>query len=129
MERGGVGGLRPFPFNMKSVSKLLAGLSLTCILCWPGRTSAQPSADSTVRQQLAKTLLSEGDEQQTNLTQLAETGSKLVHDVLTAWIRDGIFLYDAPSAGKIPVLLEDPPDAEGKARGIIIADGQFLKDD
>src|SRR5689334_18407260 len=49
--------------------------------------SAHAASDSELRQQLVKTLLSEGQEQQTNLTQLAGTGSKIAHDVLIAWTR------------------------------------------
>jgi urea transport system permease protein len=91
--------------------------------------AAASSAESTVRQLLVKTLLSEGAEQQTNLNELADTGSKLVRDVLTAWTRDGVFLYEAPDSTKVPVLLEDQTDANGKARAIRIDNGQILKDD
>ncbi len=84
--------------------------------------------DAAVRPLLVKTLLSEGAEQQTNLTQLAESGSKLVHDVLTAWTREGVYILETNDA-KIPILLEEQTDADGKARAIRIGDGQFLKDD
>jgi urea transport system permease protein len=114
---------------MKSALKPFAGLLLACLFCCSARAATEPPADSAVRQQLAKTLLSTGDEQQTNLTELAGTGSKLVRDVLTAWTRDSIFLVDGPDNTKIPVLLEDQTDADGKARAIRIIDGQFLKDD
>jgi urea transport system permease protein len=90
--------------------------------------AATESNDSVVRQLLAKTLLSEDAEQQTNLSQLADTGSKLVREVLTAWTRDGVYILETNDA-KIPVLLEDQTDADGKSRAIRIADGQFLKDD
>ena len=90
---------------------------------------APASNDATVRQLLVKTLLGEGAEQQTNLLELADTGSKLVRDVLTAWTRDGVYLYEAPDKTKIPVLLEDQTDADGNARAIRISDGQYLKDD
>jgi len=97
--------------------------------CSPARAATEPASDSAVRQQIVKTLLSEGEEQQTNLTQLADTGSRVVHDVLTAWTREGVYLYDGPNSTKIPILLEDQTDADGKARAISIADGSFLKDD
>jgi urea transport system permease protein len=90
--------------------------------------SVHAAPDSTLREQLVKTLLSEGADQQTNLTQLADTGSKLVRDVFTAWTREGVYILETNSA-KIPILLEEQTDAEGKARAIKIADGQFLKDD
>jgi len=77
---------------------------------------------------LVKALLSEGAEQQTNITQLADTGSKLVHDVLTAWTRDNVYILETNDA-KTPILLEEQTDADGKAGAIRIADGQILKDD
>src|SRR5207244_4129540 len=98
------------------------------LLCLVAFASAEPAADSVVREQLVKTLLSEGAEQQTNLTQLADTGSKLARDVLTAWTRDGVYIYETNGA-KTPILLEEQSDATGKARAIQIVDGQFLKDD
>ena len=124
-----LGDSAPFLVNMKCALKPFVSLLLACAFCCS--TYAAPestTSDSAVRQQLVKTLLSEGEEQQTNLTQLADSGSKLVHDVLTAWTRDGVYIYEAADA-KIPIQLEDQTDAEGKARGIRIADGQFLKDD
>ena len=58
----------------------------------------------------------------------AESGAKVVHDVLTAWTRDGVYLYDGPDASKVPILLDDQLDADAKARAIRIIDGQFIKD-
>lgn len=84
--------------------------------------------DTGVRKQLARAVLSEGAEQQKLLADLGDTESKVVHDVLSAWSRDGVFLYGAPDGSKVPVLLEDAQDANGKYRAIRIADGQFLKD-
>jgi len=107
----------------------LAWFFLALTLCLGARAATEPASDAVVRQQLVKTLLSEGEEQQTNLLELAGTGSKLVRDVLTAWTRDGVYLYDAPDSTKVPIMLEDQTDADGKARAIRIIDGQFLKDD
>jgi urea transport system permease protein len=111
---------------MKSVLKYLAGL-LCAVLVGQCAARADDANDIAVRQRLAQTLVSEGAEQQKNLTDLADTGSKVVRDVLIAWTRDGVFLYEAPDA-KIPIVLEDQLDADGKARAVRIADGQFLKD-
>ena len=115
---------RPSIFGFRILIALLSFL-----LCVSAKAETEVSrSDSAVRQLLAKTLLSEGAEQQTNLTQLADTGSKLVHDVLTAWTRDSVYIIETNDA-KIPVLLEDQTDADGKARAIRVSDGQFLKDD
>ncbi len=84
--------------------------------------------DSAVRENLSRSILSEGAEQRQQVAALADTGSKLVHDVLVAWTRDNVFLVTT-GAVKIPVLLEDLTDPNGKARAIVIADGKFLLDE
>jgi urea transport system permease protein len=103
-------------------------ISVMVFFCLRVVAFAEPSTEAVVRQQVVRTILSEGAEQQTNLTQLADSGSKIAHDVLVAWTRDGVYLYEADNT-KIPVLLEEQTDADGKARVIRIADGQFIKDD
>jgi urea transport system permease protein len=114
---------------MKRALKLLTGLAAMFVFCCSIHAAEPSFSETAVRQLLVKTLLSEGEEQQTNLNQLADTGSKLARDVLSAWTRDGVYLYEAADHTKIPVLLEDQTDADGKARAILISDGQFLKDD
>lgn len=115
---------------MNCALKLFAAVLAGCVLCSSIHAATPPVADeSAVRQQLVKSLLSEGDEQQTNLDQLADSGSKIASDVLTAWTHDGVYIYQPADNTKVPVTLEDQTDADGKARAIRIADGQFLKDD
>ncbi len=111
---------------MNAAFKLL--FLLCCGVVCPA-VLARADSDSPIRQTLARTLLSEGAEQQKLLGELGDSGSKLVHDVLTAWTRDGVYLYESPGGAKVPVLLEDQQDADGKARASRIDDGQFLKDD
>jgi urea transport system permease protein len=93
--------------------------------------SATNSSDATpaIRQTLVQAILGEGPEQQKLLNQLAESGAKIVGEVLTAWARDSVFIYPAPDGTKVPVLLEDQLDASDKARAVKIIDGQILKDE
>ncbi|HEY3931628.1 MAG TPA: urea ABC transporter permease subunit UrtB [Verrucomicrobiae bacterium] len=102
-------------------------LMLCCL-----RTNAAPAPETAstnvVRQELAQVILSTGTEQQKLLNELADSGSKLANDVLTAWTMEEVYLYVASDGSKVPVLLEDQQDADGKARAIRIIDGQFLKD-
>ncbi len=116
-------GLRILGFRFRI---LIPALFFVCVTAFAAPESATP--ESAVRQQLAKTILTEGAEQQTNLTQLADTGSKLAHDVLIAWTREGVYIYETNDA-KVPIMLEEQTDSDGKARAIRIVDGQFLKDD
>jgi urea transport system permease protein len=94
--------------------------------CFLARAETTP--DAAIRQKLVETILSEGQTQQKLLNELAESGAKVVHDVLTAWTRDGVYLLDGPDGSKIPSLLDDQLDAQGKARAIRIIDGHFVKD-
>ena len=104
---------------------ILLGLaSLGCCCC---SFAGGPDA-SAVRQNLAQAILSEGQEQQRLLGELADSASKIVADVLNAWSRDGVYLYNSPDNSKVPVLLEESEDASGKARAIRIDNGQYLKD-
>ena len=66
------------------------------------RPAADATPDAAVRQKLVQAILSEGQDQQKLLNELADSGAKIVHDVLTAWTRDGVYLYDGPDGSKVP---------------------------
>ena len=102
---------------------LSGGIFLGCF-----SAQADPTSDSTIREELVQAILSDGQAQQKLLNELAESGAKVVHDVLTAWTRQGVYLYEGPDGSKVPILLDDQLDGEGKARAIRIIDGQFVKD-
>jgi len=95
---------------------LLAGASRAC------------ADEAAARETLAKTILAQGPEQQKLLTELSDSGAKVVADILITWTRDGVFLYPAPDGSKIPVTLEDQLDASGKARAVKVIDGTILQD-
>ena len=115
---------------MKFIFKSLAILTLMGLLGW--RASAADAAAMTetnaIRKELVQAIMSTGTEQQQLLGDLADSGSMLVNDVLSAWTRDGVYLYEAPDGSKVPVMLEDQQDADGKARAIRIIDGKFVTD-
>src|ERR1041385_2007413 len=95
------------------------------LLCTLPLAAAEPDA---ARQKLVQTILSDPAEQPKLVAELADAGSPFICAVLIAWTRDGVYLYEAPGGTKVPVLLEDPPDAEGKARAVRIDNGRFLAD-
>jgi urea transport system permease protein len=97
---------------------------LGCLCC----SLAGPPDPVAVRPKLARAILGEGQEQQQLLNEVADSGSKVVADVLNAWLREGVYVYDAPDGSKVPVLLEEGQDATGKARALRVEDGQYLKD-
>jgi len=101
---------------------LLAGLLAGRLL---GATAAD---DAAVRGTLTRAVLSTGPQQQALLNELSASGSKLVSDVLTSWTRDEVVLYAAPGGAKVPVILEDQQDADGRARAIRLDTGRPLTD-
>jgi len=109
---------------MKSTLKIL-----WLIRCFLLSASIAHGADETLlRQKTAQAILA-GDEAQRNLlNELSSSGSHVVRDVLSAWMRDGVYLYDRGGT-KIPVTLEDQQDAEGKVRALRVDDGQILHDE
>lgn len=101
------------------------------LLAWGAGGSLEAAPDSgeaAVRRDLTRAILSKGGEQQRLIGELSESGSKLAHDVLAAWTRDGVYLYHPKPSSTVPVLLEDQEDAQGKARAIRIDDGRIVTD-
>jgi urea transport system permease protein len=113
---------------MNSVRLFLIGVLSGGLLLGSSAARADAIPDSVVRQKLVQAIQGEGPTQQQLLNELAESGAKVVHDVLTAWVREGVYIYDSPDGSKIPIVLDDQLDGEGKARGIRVIDGQFVKD-
>jgi urea transport system permease protein len=102
---------------------------LTPLLAVFSLVSVHAQDDAAIREKLCRALVSTGPEQKQLLGEISETGSKLAYNVLSAWTRDSVYLYDGPNGSKLPILLEDQTDADGKARAIRIDDGNFLTDD
>jgi urea transport system permease protein len=103
-------------------------LVLACGFLLPAVTIRADDAPA-IRQKIAQAIVSEGAGQQKLLDELSDSGgSKQIRDVLIAWTRDSVFLYDSGGV-KVPVLLEDQQDADGKARAVRIDNGQILKDE
>jgi urea transport system permease protein len=111
-------------------------LATTCLLavllCGGGSAlAAAASTDSEIeiRKKLVAAILDNGEAQINSLTELADSGSKVVRDVLVAWPRDQVVIYENADGNKIPLLLEEEQDTEGKARALRIDTGEFLNDD
>jgi urea transport system permease protein len=105
---------------------LLAG---ACLVAGKSGAAELDRDDLLVRQKLVQTIAASPEEQQKFLSELADAGSKTTRDVLVAWTHGVVYLYPSPDGSKVPVLLEDQQDAQGKARAVRIADGIFVKDD
>jgi urea transport system permease protein len=91
--------------------------------------AATPPTDAEVRQKLVQALLSSGTEQQDLLRELGDTGSKIVGDVLAAWPRDQVMIFEAADSSKIPALVGEEEDADGKVTATRIDTGEPLKDE
>ncbi|MFO1475192.1 MAG: urea ABC transporter permease subunit UrtB [Verrucomicrobiota bacterium] len=112
-------------------SHVIAILALLLASAWTcsAQPSASPATDSAVRQKLARTLAAEPAEQKQLLADLADSGSRTARDILIAWTRDNVYLWDSPGGAKIPVTLEDATDADGKARALRVDNNEFARDD
>jgi len=112
--------------------KLIAVLISGCLACSLAKAAAPVVADddSASRQKLVQALLGTGDDQQKILNDLALNPSKIVHDTLLSWTRDEIYIYETPNAGpKVPVLLEEQQNADGKVHAFRVDTGKVLVDD
>jgi urea transport system permease protein len=108
----------------------LTAFVMLCLLACPFARTALGDDESATRQKLVQALLSTGDDQQKLLNDLALNPSKVVHDTLISWTRDEIYIYETPNGGpKVPVLLEDQQNADGKVRAFRIDNAKVLADD
>jgi len=89
---------------------------------------ARAADDTATRQLLCKAISSAGDDQIKLVISLADTNSDLVRKVLVAWPQDGVYLIDSGNGTKVPVMLEDAQDADGKQKAVRIDTGDYLKD-
>jgi urea transport system permease protein len=96
--------------------------------CCSNAADANPPETAGIRQKLAQAILSEGQEQQRILAEVADSGTRVASDILNAWSHDGVFLYSAPDSAKVPVLLEETENSSTKRRALRIDDGKYLKD-
>lgn len=108
-------------------SFLFPALVLACLVFRLG--AAEPAPDLTEpRRKLAQAILAEGQEQQQLLGQLTEPGSTGLSETLNAWSHDAVFIFTSADNSKVPVLLEESEDSNGKHRALRIDTGNPLKD-
>jgi len=118
----------PPPCRAAGAFRQLAGFLSFCVFLLAVAVSARADDSAATRQLLCKAIQSEGDEQLKIIASLADSNSDLVRKVLVAWPNDGVFLIDAGDGTKIPVMLEDAQDADGKQKAVRIDTGDYLKD-
>ncbi|MES1180761.1 MAG: urea ABC transporter permease subunit UrtB, partial [Verrucomicrobiota bacterium] len=85
-----------------------------------------PAAD--FRAIFVKSTLTEDADAQTELIkQLIGAGDELVSRGLAAWRVGELYFHVAPDGAKTPIILDAQQDADGKAKGVSMVDGQFIK--
>jgi urea transport system permease protein len=127
-QRGGVAFSAPAVLSPRRSVIFAPVLAALFLLFSIGAGLAADTDDSAIRQKLAQAILSEGAEQQKLVAELSQSAAKVVPTVLVAWSHDNVYIYESPTNGKTPVLLEEQQDADGKARAMRIVDGEFVKD-
>src|SRR6185503_1134846 len=92
--------------------------------------SAAPAiGDMAFRTNLIQAIFSEDAAEQIELVKkLIQANDPLVEQALAAWRQGGLYFYETNET-KTPFLLDAATDAEGRAKAIRVADGEFLKDD
>jgi urea transport system permease protein len=105
-------------------------LGFLCGVLMSARALSAPANPDTpgLRRDLVQAILGHGASRQRLLGSLADSSAGLVRQVLLAWARDEVYLYQPPGGARVPVLLEDQQDAQGKARAIRISDGRIVTD-
>jgi len=73
-------------------------------------------------------ILEDGPAQIELIKQLVGASDELVARGLAAWRVNELYVYTSADGAKIPFLLDAQQDSEGKGRGVLLTDGQFIKD-
>ena len=110
--------------------KLWPAILLGCSLAVPLTRAAQaPEGQTEFRSLLVQAVLSEDVAVQVDLVrQLVNAGDDLISRALASWRVSELFVFTSPDGTKVPMVLDSQLDSDGKARGIRLADGQFIKD-
>jgi urea transport system permease protein len=92
--------------------------------------AAETNAPANFRAVLSRAALSDNVATQIDLVkQLVGSGDELVSRALAAWRVGELYVFTSTNdSTKIAFLLDAQQDNDGKAKGINVADGQFLKD-
>ena len=78
---------------------------------------------------LAEAAVTEDSAAQIELVKrLVEANDELVSHALAAWRQGELYLYTASDGVKSPFVLESRQDSAGKAKGIRVANGEFIQD-
>ena len=105
------------------LTKTLLGLLLS--LTNPVASSAAPEHRAALTQAI---LSQDGKEQAELIKKLIDANDPLVEQALAAWRLGNLYINEGANGVRTPFLLDAQLDSEGKAKGIQIADGEFIKD-
>jgi urea ABC transporter, permease protein UrtB len=92
--------------------------------------TAEDTSSAEYRAVLARAALAEDTAEQIELVkQLVNAGDELISRALTAWRVGEFYIHTAPDGStKIPFLLDSHLDSDGRAKGIDVSSGEFIKD-
>ena len=105
---------------------LLAALALGSSECL--RAAGPEPTEAELRKRIVEVILSDSDGREADIRSLASTGSRLIRDILLAWPKDRILLFEPSGGVKIPALIEEETDSDGKCRAFRIDTGALLSD-
>ena len=100
---------------------------LVTAACFASTARSQTTND--FRKIFAQAVVTEDADAQLELIkQLVGSSDESVSRGLTAWRLGELYIHTAEDSTKTPFLLDPQQDSDGKAKGIRVADGQFLTD-
>jgi hypothetical protein len=101
--------------------------SRALILIWALVSCGCVYGATAQRENLTKAILSDDLSEQTQLLQkLIGVDDPIIQQTLIAWRGGEVYLYETNDT-RVPFLLDPQTDTDGKAKGIRIIDGEFLK--
>jgi urea transport system permease protein len=90
--------------------------------------AAGAAATGEHRTNLVEAIIIDDAGRQTELIKsLVDAPDPLIEQALAAWRQSAVFILETNDT-RIPFLLDAQTDAEGRAKGVRIADGEFIKD-
>jgi urea transport system permease protein len=112
----------------RGIAALLSAVFMVVGLAGPLCAASAPPTDAAARALLVKALLAPEAQRPALLSELGDSGSAVVADILTSWNRGQVYLYSGSDGAQVPVTLEDQQDAAGKSRGFRVDNGQVATD-
>jgi urea transport system permease protein len=108
---------------------LLAAATLGATLSTAAIAAVEPE-EKAIRETVARAMVTlDTDEQAALVRGLAAEPAPVALDLLARWKEGGLHIFDSPEGERVPVVLNDDADADGRQSAQRLADGEPLLDE